>query len=226
MTYKTVDSICREAISCRSCFQELKLPPAAIDIAQPRWVGPQYWSSPKKIVAIMLNPGSGNFRNDASTQETLQVLHEYKNHKMTLADVFQSQFKDMPAWGRGRFLSFFQSSLGLNLDTIAFMNLAWCATANNSYPKQMLSCCFERHGLKLLKKLSPDVVLLCGSNTHSFSGKVAQTIPQCQVIPVLHYAHREGSEREVAESDRIKPLIHGDNTAARYFFSGTKNEEK
>ena len=63
---KTLDGICRKAVSCRSCFSDFNLFPADVDIAQPRWVGPQYWQSHKKLVVIMLNPGSGNFRNDSN----------------------------------------------------------------------------------------------------------------------------------------------------------------
>lgn len=156
----------------------------------------------------MLNPGSGNFRNDAAAVETLRILTDYRERRKSLKDVFDAQYKDMPSWGRGRFLAFFQNSLGLDLQSLAFMNLAWCATNDNSYPDAMLNSCFEKYGYMLLRNLAPDVVILCGSTTHAFSRKVAQAIPQCKVITTLHYAHRKGSGREAAEAARIRPLIH------------------
>lgn len=205
---KMLDEICRKAVSCRTCFSSLNLPPADVDIAQPRWVGPKYWENHPKILVMMLNPGSGNFRSDNSGKTTRDLLNAYRKGSKSLQEIFDAQRADMVNWGRGRrFLNFLEKSLGLNLRMIALMNFAWCATKTNNYPLPMLDSCFSKFGIPLLELLEPDVVLLCGSNIHTFSGRISHCLPKAKIVPTLHYAHREGAEREAIESSRIKALL-------------------
>lgn len=205
---KKLDEICRKAVSCRSCFSDFKLSPADVAIAQPRWVGPKYWQTHPKIIVIMLNPGSGNFRNDNSAKTARDLLNDYRRGNRSLQEVFDSQRADMVNWGRGRrFLNFLEKSLGFDLRMIALMNFAWCATKNNEYPLPMLNSCFSKFGIPLLQSLEPNVVLLCGSNIHRFSIRTQHCLPNAKVILTLHYAHREGAEREAIESSRIKALL-------------------
>src|SRR5262249_38324031 len=73
-------------------------------------------------------------------------------------------------WGirQGRFMKFYLDGLNLELDEVAFANVAWCSTAGNRYPPDMLKLCFAKHTRQLLKGLDPEVVLLSGSQVHSF----------------------------------------------------------
>jgi hypothetical protein len=68
----------------------------------------------------------------------------------------------------------------------------------------MLTTCFERHTEKLLTTLDPDVVLLSGSATHRFAGRIRRLLPDCRVVPMLHYAHRKGHSAEVRELQRVR----------------------
>jgi hypothetical protein len=205
---KALDDICKKAVSCRNCFTDFNLIPADVDIAQPRWVGQKYWQCNKKIVVMMLNPGSGNFRNDNSSRETRKLLIDYRKGNKSLQEIFDFQYSDMVNWGRARrFLNFLEMSLGLNLKMIALMNFAWCATKDNKYPSYMLNACFSKYGIPLLQVLNPDVVLLCGTNTYKFAKAIQYCLPQTEVISTLHYAHREGAEREKNEGSRIRDLL-------------------
>jgi hypothetical protein len=126
---------------------------------------------------------------------------------VSLEQIFSDQVADMQNWGRGRFWRYFITSIGLNIDEIAFANIAWCATAGNNYPIQMLSQCYEKFTSRLLEALSPDVILLSGSNVHSFSNRVQTILPNAKLFPILHYAHREGMQLEKREVKRIQELL-------------------
>lgn len=115
----------------------------------------------------------------------------------------------MEKWGRGRrrFLPFFIDRLGLNLDEIAFANLAWCATKENRYPPKMLRHCFEKHTVRLLQILNPTVVLASGSRVHSFKLRIREELPGVEVITTLHYAHRKNQAAEDEELGRVKAQL-------------------
>ncbi len=101
---------------------------------------------------------------------------------------------------RGRFLDYYCGKLGLDLDEIAFANVAGCATEGNNYPKKMLDCCFNKHTAGLLAILEPRVVLACGTKPRNYAANLLN-IP---VIKLLHHAHRKGKEAEKKELERIK----------------------
>ena len=113
----------------------------------------------------------------------------------------------MPNWGHGRFRTFYIEGLGLRLDEIAFANIAWCATSGNRYPQLMLTECFDRFTRRLIELLSPTHVLLSGSKTHAFTSKVRAAAPKADVIEMLHYAHREGHDKEKIELDRVRASL-------------------
>jgi hypothetical protein len=204
-----LDALCRLAMGCRVCFERLPLQPAMIDLPQPRWVGPAYWRVNQRIAVVLVNPGSGEGYNEASDRKLLEILHRYKDGRVTLDDVFDHQAHDFANWGRGRFARFFIDGLGLRLDKIAFANIAWCATAGNDYPKPMLNACFERHTRRLLEVLAPDVILLSGSRTSAFQHLIETALPRARVISMLHYAHRGSDEREQQEILRVRSILGG-----------------
>ena len=149
----SLESLCHDAVACRVCFNRHGLRSAYVNIAQPRWVGPQYWSANPRIVILMLNPGAG--KSHEENKFFKKILWQFKERQAKLCDVFDYQKADMPNWGRGKFWAFYIEGLGLPIDEIAFANLAWCATEGDKYPRRMLQECFERHTFGLLKFLKP-----------------------------------------------------------------------
>ena len=79
---------------------------------------------------------------------------------------------------------------------------------NNNY-KRTLRPCFERHTLRLLHILAPDVVLHCGKATHRFAGPDPPDPPPDppDMIPMMHYAHRKGRDAELEELERVRTLL-------------------
>jgi len=136
-----------------------------------------------------------------------KLLQDFAAQGGTLRAIFAHQATDMPNWGAGKFTAFYFNGLGLSVSEVAFANIAWCATRGNKYPASMLNRCFERHTLPLLRALCPDVVLLSGSSAHGFRPAIERGLPQATVIPMLHYAHRGGSNVDNAEFVRIRAII-------------------
>jgi hypothetical protein len=180
---KLVEDICREATRCRFCFDSNLVRPAYIDIAQPRYVGPGYWTAKCRVVVVMLNPGQGSA--NAADQEARQLMYAFRDGA-PLASVLDQQRVAMPKWGRAKYAPFI-ADLGLDLDSIATANVAMCATEDNKYPVEVLNECWKRHTAPLLHALSPHVVVLCGSKAHPFAPRISG-----RAVCAPHYATRVG----------------------------------
>ena len=197
----------RGAVECRACFTQGEVSSPFIDVAQPRSVGPKYWTSGLRVAVLMLNPGQS--RNDAGARGYLQNIHLFRKGALSLEKILEGQRSVMAGWGRpaGRFGSFYLEGLGLRLAETAFVNVAWCATDKNQYPATMLRRCFELHTGPLLKLLAPHVVVASGSRVHDFANQVRSLVPGSLVIETLHYAHRAGTAKEGAELVRVKAAL-------------------
>jgi hypothetical protein len=205
-----VEKVCREAVPCRRCFEQNLVQAAHIDIAQPRWIGPQYFAASVRVLIVSLNPGAGNTpEKQRSNVPFRQVLHDYRDGRKTLRDLFEFQRQYIPRWGTppGRFVRFYMDGLGLTLDEIALANIAWCADARNKWPGPMLSQCFRFHTGNLVAAIRPDVAILSGSGTHRYAPEIGGLVPTCRVVCTMHYAHREGKDAERTELQRVRNEI-------------------
>ena len=206
--FAELEGLCRSATSCDACFRQGTLPPALINVPQPRWVGAGYWSSDAKTLIVLLNPGSGNGYAKSQNARYLELLRSFRDGSIGLQTLFDAQRIDIPSWGRGRFIAFLEG-LRLDLDQIALANIAWCATDNNTYPKEMLSRCFSSFTSDLIEVLDPDLVLLSGGGTHRFRAQLEAVAPRARVLSTLHYAHRKGRTAEEQELATIRSLFDG-----------------
>jgi hypothetical protein len=202
-----VESLYEAAMDCTACFfagSGLHLP--TIDLPQPRWVGPAYHSSNPRVLVVMLNPGQGDGPRLEQNLRLRNLLHRYKRRVVGFNAVLEFQREHMCVWGRpqGRFLPFYTTSLGLELDALSFINIALCATKENKYPRSMLDRCFEAHTASIACALQPDIVLLSGSSAHSFAADFSRRLPRAQIVPMLHYAHRKGGEVEARELSTVR----------------------
>lgn len=155
---------------------------------------------------MLLNPGSGRGYAKQSNREYLRELIAYNEGRISLDDLFERQKADMRNWRR-RFRSFYMDGLGLDLANIAFANIAWCASEDNSYPPEMLTKCFYRHTAELIDILKPDILISSGGDTQEFLRRYAKPSQEVEVHPLLHYAHRKSSEHEAVELARVKDAI-------------------
>jgi hypothetical protein len=199
-----LENLARAATKCRECFRLGEVVDPFITVAQPRWVGTKYWQSKFRMAVLMLNPGQS--REDERAKAFLARIRSFRDGTTALRSVLEHQRDGMKLWGNspGRFTGFYIDGLGLNLDEVAFANVAWCGTAENRYPRTMLERCFERHTAPLLDLLRPNVILASGGPTHRFAKRAAKLIPGTHVIKILHYAHREGRIVERKELLKIR----------------------
>jgi SAM-dependent methyltransferase len=205
------ESLCRRAVRCRLCFQNrrLSLTAPTIDIAQPRWVGSKYWRAKRRVLILMLNPGSGDSRVDDADRRARRLIRTFACGKARLRKVLDHFQKDAANWGKGRFLDFYGADLGLDVEELAFANVAWCATRGNRYPAAMLDTCFARHTSELLQILNPNVVLLSGVAVHKFRDQITTVLPRAKLVSTFHFAHRKGKRAWLREALRVRRHIRG-----------------
>ena len=187
----------RNAMPCNACFgPQSQLQRPIVDVPQPRWVGPKYPAARPRVLVVALNPGAGTARHAASNQKLHTLLHNFRDGSAHFDDVLAFQRSDMFTWGTspGVFTRFYSQATGKQIEELAFLNLALCATKGNEYPAWILNTCLSSHTGKLLEALSPDIVLLSGSATHKFDPTIQRLLPslcQCSTMPI---------ERAVPES--------------------------
>lgn len=200
-TWQAIEAIFRESLHCRICFNHGLAEGAFIDLAQPKWIGPNYFSASIRIMVVAINPGAGNTAEKRKTNEPFrQILYDYRDGKKNLSELFAFQREHIPQWGSppGRFKEFYIDGMGLPLDDIVFANIAWCSTAGNKYPRGLLNQCFNLHTGRLIQTICPDVVILSGSKTHHYAAEIKRVLPNCEVLRTRHYA-RIGLLEEVIE---------------------------
>ena len=207
---ESFESIARRAVSCDYCFANARLVrPSVDDLAQPRYIGEGYWTSARKVVVIMPNPGAGAGTDQGIHGERRNILKRLRDSEAGMDEVFQHQFTDMINWGwpPGKFMAYIQVSLGLSINEIALLNLAWCATQGDEHPKFMLDACYEHHTEAALKVLSPDVIILSGGDPHKYRLKVSTLFPHSKIFNVLHYAHRKSRADEDFYTSDVRKFL-------------------
>lgn len=188
MSYpRQLETMARRSVECGRCFECGKLKRSFVDLPQPRYVGPRYWSAALRTAFVMINPGAGvaDWRND----EWKGHLHRFRTGDESLGDVFTAQRRHMPNWVGNKLIPFLELH-GLDVECIALVNIAWCATEENKYPKWMLKQCFASHTQGWLTTLAPKVVILSGTASHAFERNVHLLLPGCSMFKTFHYAHR------------------------------------
>lgn len=149
--------IATAAMTCNLCFDAGPLKRFFVDLPQPRYVGPGYTSASPRIAWVMINPGAG--QADVRNQSLRDCPIAFREGRLTLNDVYAEQRRHMPYWNS---LMPFIEAHGLDPDSIAIVNVAWCASEGKKYPEIMLDRCWRRHTAAWLTALGPGVVILSG----------------------------------------------------------------
>jgi len=200
---KEVNERFRNATRCNSCFEGgIRVERSFIDVPQPRLIGRKYWGRKKRILLLLINPGSGSNRRDTGDETHRNLIHLFRSGQGTIESIFSHQRGDIQNWGK--FVSFYCGSLGLYIDDLAIVNVAWCGTVGDKYPTRMLENCFARHTAHLIQLLDPGVILIGGIAIHVFAKDIQTVAPKARLILTPHYAHREGAAFEQKEAQRIR----------------------
>ena len=90
----------------------------------------------------------------------------------------------------------------LEPETIAFLNMALCAVANDDYFPKLFETCFHRHTRRLIATLDPRVVLLCGKKQLEPYASSIESLAT-KVVLTWHYRPMSTS-RGKAELRRVR----------------------
>ena len=131
----------------------------------------------------------------------------FTNKQCSLIDLFWRQGEELHTWGRKRFLKFYRDGLDLDVFSIAFANIAWCATKGNKYPHRMLETCFKQHTSSLINLLKPDIVILSGGEAQKFTKRIQELVPAAEVLPIPHYAMRSSGKEKQKNLSKAKKRI-------------------
>lgn len=217
-----LEILAKEAVQCENCFIEPNIKRALVDLAQPPWVGSSYFDSSPRIMLVLINPGSGEYRqNTDNALDTLRcLLHDFKQNKIKLEAILEHKRKDMPKWGGGNLWEFYIEGLKLNPSQISLINIAWCAANKNAYRSDMLNNCFNKFTSKLFPIFNPDIVLLSGNPTHEYSSEIKEILPNVKIIPMRHYAYYYyddyGDENKNKKTEELNRVL---NELKRYGYN-------
>lgn len=165
---KTLQTLARDAAACTYCFSSDRLKkwdhvpkrPAdrPDDVAVAPYIGKDYASSDPRVVVMMLNPGHAAAEHKLIRKDVGKQLRDgaitYEEYNRRLSAL-------IPKWGFGGIARWLRA-LELEQETIAFLNVALCAVAEDKYFPLLFETCFDRHTRLMLEALEPNVVLLCG----------------------------------------------------------------
>lgn len=165
-----------EAASCEACFDgSLSVDHSNVTGGQPRWIGEDYWQANKRVLFILVNPGSGVKTPPDRWHPMLAQLSDPQDERRVAAWHEAQQINDeyMPVWGKWEDLYFEATGLASRKDQVAFLNVALCGAyppgkTKNKVSGKSLTRCYEKHSRSLLEILAPDICILSGSAVTGF----------------------------------------------------------
>ncbi len=167
-------------------------------VPQPRWIGSKYWQVPCRILLVLINPGQSI--DEEWNQSEAKVFSQF--HNGGRYDCLRTHFRQCALKGGSQhtWLCRYRDLLTWDIEEIAQINMAWCATVDNRHPHGMLEECFKRHTACLLGALEPHVVLLSGKvDFRDFKRKIETLRPGLAVRVISHYARNALSAEEARE---------------------------
>lgn len=161
-------------------------------------------ASDPRVAILLTQPSPGGEGWRSHNTRLCELIGRYSKGHLPLRDI---QVHNKRWMVESRFRDFFLLGVGLSLDSIAVVNLAWCAAEGNPQDKRMLAACTKEFTTGMLRTLEPTILLLSGSKTHPFSRLLRDSLPMTDLVPTLSYMHRKSRFEEKAEAERIKGLI-------------------
>lgn len=200
----------RTSKDCTNCFISKKATrhPNSCNVPQPRWIGQKYFETNPRIVMCMANPGAGKWFKGANMKQKMMYDH-YFSGRWTFRHLCEKIKDDMYRWGSGKYVEQV-TDLGLDLNSIATMNIALCPMVNKQEndicPNDAADLCYLLWTKDLLVLLKPDVVLLCGAVPQRFAHPIQVDIG-CRTLDVPHYANRLNKETRKIKYTRLREQI-------------------
>lgn len=213
-----------ETLCCHHCNFSGKQPP------QFRPVGELY--SPGGIVFIQINPGyivterSEIDKKYKSTKNRNIALRKHKNTKglanlqkkfcaspqslkiwNELCSEYSIAMQELWGWPPGKYAKTIESH-GIELNSIAVVNLAQCSVRNNAYSKRLLNKCWESRTSSLLEILKPGVVVAQSKIVFDFL-KTKHLPNNPKILEGVHHASRSSTKKKDCRFKTVKTELKG-----------------
>jgi hypothetical protein len=208
--------------SCKKCFNNPHIinsgntfEIADVSGPQPRWIGRDYFNSNQKVCIMLINPGSGDKtpENEWAPLKKLSEAGSQEKKEEHWSELMQTNENGMPKWGAWEDLYFGSLGLREKRHSTAFMNMMLCASKGNNYNTNSLDLCFSEHSSKLLKLLSPDILIFSGHQTIKNALKKPKKL--------IDLRNERGTKTREINSFLIKNTIKNClKKNAKYFFMG------
>ena len=215
-----------EAAKCEDCFESGELSRGSDSIikhAQPRWIGPDYFTSDKRYCVVLINPGkvgqhSSNYvarEKEKNFQEVLVDLRDgrYRWHDISILFCDSMSHWKGSVWKKGytkktklNFAWWYFGELGIPIRNSAIVNILLCYTEpkpavfTKKQKEDFFDNCYKRHTRNLLQQLNP---------THLFLNKTLvsdrlfdqlqedlPSVSEKNVNVIYHYAHKPSSAKD------------------------------
>ena len=170
-----------QVISCSRCDKitcKKILRDSEENVPQPGFIGTRF--SEKRILLVGQNPGFPNAELAPKDRIYTEALRRVRDQPSTesfgqLQTVLQKFVPDWPVCGN----YFPLEDSGLELDEIAYCNVARCRTEGNARPsKTMAAECIKNHFCRWLELLRPRAVIFIGKWAHE---RGAQFVSERQI---------------------------------------------
>ena len=133
MSHRTALKIMRSAAHCSACFEDdrLRLERVSMGVPQPRWIGSKYWQVPCRILLVLINPGQSI--DEEWNQSEAKVFSQF--HNGGRYDCLRTHFRQCALKGGSQhtWLCRYRDLLTWDIEEIAQINMAWCATVDNRH---------------------------------------------------------------------------------------------
>lgn len=217
-----------KAAKCEKCFESGELSRGSNSIlkhAQPRWIGPDYFSSNKRYCLVLINPGKvGQHSNNKIAREKEEnfqnILIQFREGRYPWQELTVLFCDSMTRWkgsvwkegyAKKKQLNFawwYFGKLGIPIKNSAIVNVFLCYSEprplgfKEKQKKDFFDNCYEQHTRNLLQRLDPTHLFL---NKTLVSDRLFDQIKidlpavnEGNINVIYHYAHKP-SDTENAE---------------------------
>tara|TARA_B100001750_G_C15488472_1_gene589729 strand:+ start:397 stop:1185 length:789 start_codon:yes stop_codon:yes gene_type:complete len=215
-----------EAAQCEDCFESGELSrgsDAIIKHAQPRWIGPDYFTSDKRYCVVLINPGkvgqhTSNYvakENEKKFQEVLVDLKDgrYRWHDLSILFCDSMPHWKGSVWKKGytkktkvNFAWWYFGELGIPIRNSAIVNILLCYTEpkpakfKKKQKEYFFKNCYKRYTKNLLQQLNPTHLFLNKTFVSDLMfDQLKEDLPgvsEKNINVIYHYAHKLSSKED------------------------------
>ncbi|MEM7680636.1 MAG: hypothetical protein AAF288_01635 [Planctomycetota bacterium] len=197
--------LAHRAVECDHCFRperqaewgRVAVRPAAGADTVPKlpYVGKRYGDAAPRVLVMMLNPGG---KPAAHKPQRSRLGADFRDAGISYPQYVEGLARLVPQWGFGAVVRWLKM-IGLRPDEVCWLNVALCGVAGDDYFPELFATCFEKHTRRMIRAITPDVVLLCGkTKLKPFVKPIADLGPQVCLTSHYRPMYTNTGQKEIA----------------------------